>query len=313
MILEVQHETRLTYSAPVVESVTEVRMEATSDHNQSVRSFHLSVSPSTDVFRFVDGFGNHVHHFNLLPSCQEIRIVAAAVVETHPQARQSAASSATHPLIEEQISLPARSFLSLGGPVRYTPRLDSLVDQLRPTPGMPLVDAVMRIAGHIRENFTYAKDVTLASSPIDDVLREGKGVCQDFTHLMIALVRSFGIPARYVSGYIHRPNNESQSHAWCEVWLPDSGWFGIDPTNNRQPDDHFVKVAIGRDFTDVPPNKGMYRGKAVEEIFVRVETRALDQLPSLSWQEIMPTFAVPFTAITSASRHDQAEGGESQQ
>jgi transglutaminase-like putative cysteine protease len=216
-------------------------------------------------------------------------------------------------LNEEKISLPARSFLSLGGPVRYTSRLDSLLEKLRPQPGMSLTDVVMRIAGHICENFTYAKDVTLASSPIDDVLREGKGVCQDFTHLMIALVRSFGIPARYVSGYIHRPNNESQSHAWCEVWLPDVGWYGIDPTNNREPNDHFVKVAIGRDFTDVPPNKGVYRGKALEEIFVRVETQALDRLPSLSWQETMPIFEVPFTAIASRTRHKDAEYGDSQQ
>src|SRR5262249_5369768 len=150
---------------------------------------------------------------NLLPSCQEIRIVAAAVVETHPQPRPLAASTATYPLAEEQIALPARSLLCLGGPGRFTPRPNPPIQSAQPAPGTPLLEVVNRIAGYICDNFTYAKDVTLASSPIDDVLREGKGVCQDFTHLMIALVRSFGIPARYVSGYIHRPNNESQSHA----------------------------------------------------------------------------------------------------
>ena len=98
--------------------------------------------------------------------------------------------------------------------------------------------------------------MTLASSPVDDVLEQGKGVCQDFTHLMIAVLRSFGVPARYVSGYVHRPNKESQSHAWCEVWLPDLGWVGIDPTNDCPVTEHFIKVAVGRDFTDVPPNKG---------------------------------------------------------
>ena len=141
------------------------------------------------------------------------------------------------------------------------------------------------------------RDVTLASSPVDDVLEQGKGVCQDFTHLMIAVLRSFGVPARYVSGYIHRPNRESQSHAWCEVWLPGLGWVGIDPTNDCLVTEHFVKVAVGRDFTDVPPNKGVYRGRVQETIYVRVETRELNNLPSLSWQEQLPPLNVPLTAI----------------
>src|SRR5262249_37488468 len=136
-----------------------------------------------------------------------------------------------------------------------------------------------------------------ASSPIDDVLRHGKGVCQDFTHLMIAVLRTFGVPARYVSGYIHRPDKESQSHAWCEAWLPGLGWVGIDPTNDALVGEAVVKVAIGRDFTDVPPNKGVYRGKATESIKVRVETRTLQALPSMSWQEQLPELQTPLTAI----------------
>jgi transglutaminase-like putative cysteine protease len=116
---------------------------------------------------------------------------------------------------------------------------------------------------------------------------------------MIAILRSFGLPARYISGYLHRPNKESQSHAWCEVWLPDLGWIGIDPTNDLVVNDHFIKVATGRDFTDVPPNKGVYRGQAQETICVRVETRALDHLPSLAWRDELPPLQVPLTAIVS--------------
>ncbi len=102
-----------------------------------------------------------------------------------------------------------------------------------------------------------------------------------------------------MSGYIHRPNKDSQSHAWCEAWLPELGWVGLDPTNNQVIDDRFVKVAIGRDFTDVPPNKGVCRTAGQESIAVRVETRSLDRLPSLSWQEQLPPLAVPLTAIFS--------------
>src|SRR5262249_47205404 len=179
------------------------------------------------------------------------------------------------PLPLDDAELETLDFLQFRGPVRRSPRLVPLLDALRPQPGTLLAPLVLRIASHIRHNFEYAPDVTQASSPTDDLLEMGKGVCQDFAHLMIAVLRSFGVPARYVSGYIHRPNKESQSHAWCEAWLPDLGWFGVDPTHDRLVNEQSIKVAIGRDFTDVPPNKGVYRGAGKESISVRVETREL--------------------------------------
>jgi transglutaminase-like putative cysteine protease len=114
---------------------------------------------------------------------------------------------------------------------------------------------------------------------------------------MLALLRSFGVPARYVSGYVHRANKASQSHAWCEAWLPDLGWVGIDPTNDCLITDHFVRVATGRDFSDVPPNKGVYRGRAEETVSARVETRVLERLPSLTWQDQLPPLDVPLTLL----------------
>jgi transglutaminase-like putative cysteine protease len=312
MILEIQHETRFEYSQPVIESIAEVRMEPVSDADQSCRSFHLAVSPATDVFRYQDGFGNRVHHFNVLPANTQMCILAASVVETHPRHRDFLASAVTYPLGSGGLDVHNLDFLRLTGPVHPTPRLEPVLDALRPEPGAPLGQFVSQAAQYIREHFEYAKDVTLASSPIDHLLEQGKGVCQDFTHLMIAVLRSCGVPARYVSGYIHRPGKESQSHAWCEAWLPDQGWIGIDPTNNRIVDDHFVKVAICRDFNDVPPNKGVYRGTAEESILVRVETRALDRLPSLSWQEQLPPLETPLTAIAPRLRWGPAGDEDSQ-
>jgi transglutaminase-like putative cysteine protease len=313
MILEVQHETRLEYSEPVTESISEFRMEPVSDADQSCHSFHLLVSPPTQVFRYQDGFGNCVHHFNNLAAHRQVQVLAAGLVETHPRPRDLSSSRATYPLSLEEADLGILDFLRFRGPVRATPRLASLVEELRPSNGMALGKLVSQVAHYIHEHFQYARDVTLASSPIDDVLEKGKGVCQDFTHLMIAFLRSFGVPARYVSGYIHRPNKDSQSHAWCEVWLPDLGWLGFDPTNDRAANDHFVKVAIGRDFTDICPNKGNYRGQAQETIFVRVETRALDRLPSLAWQDQLPPLQVPLTAIVSGRRGEVRKDEESQQ
>jgi transglutaminase-like putative cysteine protease len=313
MIVEVQHETRLAYSEPVKESVTELRMEPASDADQSCRSFHLRAHPPAELFRFQDGFGNHVHHFSLLAPHGDVRILAAGVVETHPRPRDLTASRAAYPLALEGGALEVLDFLKMRGPVRASPRLAPHLDELRPRPGMRVAELVASVAHHIRGRFEYARAVTLASSPIDDVLEQGKGVCQDFTHVMIAVLRSFGVPARYVSGYIHRPDKDSQSHAWCEVWLPDLGWCGIDPTNDCVVTDHFIKVAVGRDFTDVPPNKGVYRGRADETMFVRVETRILDSLPSLSWQEQLPPLNVPLTAILPRPRPEGRHEDEMQQ
>lgn len=297
MILEIQHETLLEYSQPVTESVAEVRMEPASGTDQSCCSFHLAVGPATPLFRYTDGFGNHVHHFSLLTPHTEMRMLAASVIETHPQARDLASSRAVYPLALAEGPLEIHGFMQLRGPARPTPLLQPVLDAVAPQPGTRIVDFLLQVCHYIHTHFTYAKAVTAASSPIDDVLAKGKGVCQDFAHLMIAVMRRFGVPARYVSGYIHRPNKESQSHAWCEAWLPDRGWVGIDPTHDQIVNDSFVKVAVGRDFTDVSPNRGVFRGQAAEKISVRVATRALERLPNLSWQEQLPSLDVPLMTV----------------
>lgn len=313
MILEIQHETRLEYSEPVIESVTELRLEPASDACQSCRSFHVAVRPATEVFRFQDGFGNCVHHFNTLSTLDEIRILAASIVETHPPLRDWSSSRAVYPPVLEEGGLELLDYVRFRGPVRQTPLLQPVVEALQPRRGVRIAEFVREVANYIFCHFEYAKRITLATSSIDDVLQHGKGVCQDFTHLMIAVLRFHGVPARYASGYVHRPNKESQSHAWCEAWLPELGWVGIDPTNNRIVDDHFVRVAVGRDFTDVPPNKGVYRGRGEEIISVRVETRSLERLPSLSWQEQLPPLNVPLISLPPTPRGEVAAYEESQQ
>ncbi len=306
MILEIQHETRLDFAGPVTEAVTELRMEPTSDGRQRCHSFHLAVSPATPVFRYLDGFGNRVHHFNLRSAHAQAVILAASVVETARPGTDLAGHPAAYPLDLDGVELDALDYLGFRGPVCRTPLLEPVLDRLRPAPGTRLGEFLLAVSAYIKRHFTYAPAVTHASSPVDDVLRQGKGVCQDFAHLMIAVLRAFELPARYVSGYIHRPGQDSQSHAWCEAWLPGLGWAGIDPTNDRPVDEMHVKVAVGRDFTDVPPNKGVHRGAAQETISVRVATRALEQLPSLSWQEQLPPLHGPLTAIPGPVSRDFA-------
>jgi transglutaminase-like putative cysteine protease len=316
MILEVQHETRLTYSVPVTEWLAELRVEPPSDAGQSCQSFFLGVSRPVQLFQYQDGFGNRVHHFNLLAANAEMRALAASVVVTHAPRYDLVGSSSTWPIPPESLPIETLDFISLRGPVSDSPRLRALVETLRPPPGSRIADLILGVCRFIHERFQYARAVTRATSPIDDVLATGKGVCQDFAHLAIGLLRLLDVPARYVSGYIHRPGKESQSHAWCEAWLPDRGWIAFDPTNNSVIDEKFVKVAIGRDFTDVAPNKGIYRGHGVETIHARVMTRELESLPNVSWREQLPPLDGPMTAVYEHFREipdDSAEAEQQQQ
>lgn len=312
MILEIQHETRFEYTEPVKESTTELRMEPVSNADQSCHSFHLALKPFAELARYQDGFGNRVHAFNLLPAHDYVQILAAGIVETHPVFKAPLVSQDIFPLDSEHAALEAMGFLMLRGPVRHTPFLDRLVEETRPVAGQRVGAWLTDLSRLINTRFQYAPETTLAHSPIDDVLQTGRGVCQDFTHVMIALARTFQVPARYVSGYIHRPGKKSQSHAWCEAWLSDLGWVGFDPTNDLLTDENFIKVAIGRDYSDVPPNKGVYRGRAAETISVRVETRELDRLPSLSWQEELPPLETPLTAIVGGPNKPDADEGQEQ-
>ena len=317
MILEIQHETSLEYTTPVSEWITELRMEPVSDQTQSCHSFHLLVSQPTSPFRYLDGFGNRVHHFNILTTHQKVRILAASIVETSPQGVDVMSSQATFPMNLENAGLEVLEFLGFRDPVRKTPLLEPLRETLAPRSGQRLGPWLYMVGEYIRSNFEYARSFTNSSSPIDDILTHRKGVCQDFAHLMIALLRSFNVPARYVSGYIHRPNKESQSHAWCEAWIPDLGWVGFDPTNGCPASESFVTVATGRDFTDVPPNKGIFRGQGQETISVRVATRQLDRLPSLSWFERLPPLDIPLEKISTfrnkVAADEQVEQQQQQQ
>jgi transglutaminase-like putative cysteine protease len=137
------------------------------------------------------------------------------------------------------------------------------------------------------ESFDYVPKSTKVDSPIDDAIRSQHGVCQDFAHIMIALVRTLHIPCRYVSGYLHRRtqdhdrSTDGATHAWVEAFLPQLGWVGFDPTNNLVAGDRHIRTAIGRDYADVPPTKGVFRGETASELSVAVRVTASDVAPDI--------------------------------
>lgn len=287
MLLRLTHTTELRYTDVISESVMELRMTPRQEADQHRLSFNLAIGPATTVNSYFDWLGNTVHALSISGFHRQIRIIATSVVETDRRQAEvekfadrwagtgGGSAGAEHAVYD---------FLRFDGPVVSSPALHDLVGLLGATPGMSQGELALRMLHLIAERFAYARGHTTSASTTEEILRHGRGVCQDFTHVMIAMARLLGIPARYVSGLVQpdadRFRGYTQTHAWCELLFPMAGWVGFDPTNNCIVGPNFVKVGIGRDYRDVPPNKGVYRGTAREDIEVKVLGERLTTIPS---------------------------------
>jgi transglutaminase-like putative cysteine protease len=278
MFYSIRHVTRFRYSSPVYESVMELRMQPRSEGPQTLRSFQISTNPRAQLYAYTDYLGNAVYHFNVLRAHEELRIEAQAVVEI---ARSPALPEAIGALEWDRYNPYNLSDLhfDLLEPSRFaraSPALSSFREArgLVAPSGDPMT-ALRRLNTAIFEAFDYEIGVTQVHSPIEQALSEGRGVCQDFAHIMIAIARSWGIPARYVSGYLHHGrgrdrSGEDATHAWVEAYLPSLGWIGFDPTNNILAAERHIRAAVGRDYADVPPTRGTFKGDAESELAIAV-------------------------------------------
>ena len=172
--------------------------------------------------------------------------------------------------------------MDLVGPSPLVPRLPELVTTAEPFRGPPGLETVQSLMHLVHERFEYRPDVTTVETSVQQVLTHASGVCQDLAHVLLGLCRAIGIPARYVSGYIMASHEAgaptrgaAASHAWVEAFTPTHGWRGFDPTNDLMASEHHVKMAVGRDYHDVPPTRGTFRGLAVEELSVAVTTHTV--------------------------------------
>jgi transglutaminase-like putative cysteine protease len=275
VFLEVEHHLWLEYDAFINESVVELRLQPKTLSRQAVAAFLLAVGPPATMQRYRDWNDNLVHHFTITKYHDRIEVLSRSLVDTRPSSPALAAIDDPTPLATP---LPPHleDWLALGGPLSETPRLRRFSAGVKTPRNAPLGALVRDLSEHVQRHFKYEKNVTRYDSTTDDFLRLGAGVCQDFAHMMLALLRLRGIPCRYVSGYLHieRESVEpSQSHAWIEFHAPTHGWVGFDPTHHRDVDERYVVVAHGRHYDDVPPNKGLYRGNAHETLRAEVRTR----------------------------------------
>lgn len=275
--MRVIHDTGYAYKSPVTASFNEARLTPRSDLRQNVILNRVETVPATRSYRYVDYWGTAVTSFDLHAPHTELEVTASSVVETDrpepPEIKlgwEDLAGEAVIDKYDEMLS-----------PTRYVPASKRIqrVGRRIAKYNEP-AEAVIEAARWAQGELEYVPGTTGVHTSGVDALREGKGVCQDFAHLTLMLLRSMGIPTRYVSGYLH-PNPdaelgetvEGQSHAWIQAWT--GQWWHYDPTNDAEINEQYISVGVGRDYSDVPPLKGIYSGEGSTDLDVVVEITRL--------------------------------------
>ena len=282
----IDHHTAYYYPDSVHESYTVLHLQPRTDEKQFCTRYSIEITPRVPVHSYVDRYGNDVHHFAILPSHDTLSIATRSTVVTMLEDDAAEPVDATRELLEADQHVPRLyDFQKESTYVRFTSEIETFWHELEP-PADNIGVWCRNVSRHINRTFSYDKEATTVRSTVREALARRAGVCQDFAHVMIAVLRSAGVPARYVSGYIFSGDSRvlgaEASHAWCEAYLPPYGWVGFDPTNDLIVNQHFVKVAIGRDYRDVSPVRGVYRGSDYAEMSVNV---AMDVLASAQQQQ----------------------------
>jgi transglutaminase-like putative cysteine protease len=279
------HVTEFEYEGPVSESYNEVHLQPIDDEYQNCVGFRLRTTPSSSPGTSRDYFGNWVHRFNVMAKHRRLRIEAESVVMTQEPLADLQVSE-TLAAIDRQRAALLDAHYDFLVPSAYVPAVADVRPLLRAAEdasGGTGAGFVRAAATLVHDHFRYARGATQVHSSVCEVLAAGAGVCQDFAHLLLALSRARGLPARYLSGYLV-PRDEGgngveqviggrASHAWAEVFVPGVGWLGIDPTLGTIASARHIRIAYGRDYGDVPPVRGVYRGQAGQRLSVNVLMR----------------------------------------
>lgn len=285
MKLEIQHVTRYTYEEPVTDSVNELRLTPRTNSRQSCYHHEVAIEPSTALLTYEDYFGNRVHAFSVNKSHQQLTIRVKAVVSTLETVWPPPALSPLQELELMRSDPFYDRFVEYLLPTAYTAfsrKLEEYAAAFKPgTEGIyPWAQGLTR---RIHGDLIYDPAATHVHTTVNETLELRRGVCQEYAHLMLAVCRYHGVPARYVSGYHfvgdlsgNNADFEQASHAWVEVLIPGSGWRGFDPTNRAETGWRYVKLGHGRDYKDIVPVKGIYRGTGAQSLAVKVDVRRLE-------------------------------------
>jgi transglutaminase-like putative cysteine protease len=275
--IAIKHRTGYRYEGEVVSSYNEARITPLTTHRQTVMEALVGVSPPAPIFRYVDYWGTFVDAFDIQEPHTDLVVTGTSVVETMPHEEQ--ASMLGWPeLRADEVS---DRYAELLAPTARVPLFEEVVDAAGTIAGgLSPADACLAAGEWVRSRLRYEPGTTDSSTSAQEALRRGSGVCQDFVHLTLAVLRAMGVPARYTSGYLHPSPEagigvtvEGQSHAWLEAWTGE--WQAIDPTNGSPVGQQHVVVGRARDYGDVPPLKGIYHGAPSTGLVVLVELTRL--------------------------------------
>lgn len=283
MRFQIFHRTRYYYRAAVRDSYNELRLRPATLDTSRLEFFLLNVQPPVRLQHFRDTFLNYVHYFDIPEPHHELIIEAQSTLNTTSPYGEGLPLGVAMTALESLSDDLLPEFLGSSRYVEITPDLWKMAIDVR-ADCQDVFQTAQAISAYIHSNFAYAPQTTTATTHVREVIQSRQGVCQDFTHVMIGLCRALGIPARYVSGYLYDGldpglRGAQASHAWCEVFVPGRGWFGLDPTNNTLADERHIKIATGRDYHEAAPVSGHFDGPPGATSALQVDLR-IEPLPA---------------------------------
>lgn len=280
MLIRLLHRTTFVYASKAQDSFNEVRLRPVDDDNQACRSFELRTEPATNPRDYEDFYGNCVHYFDIAAGHTRLVVEAVSEVETTPNSARKVVPKVPLSAFDETNERELNAeFLADSHFVPLDAELWREAQDALSAGRSDVWSDVRSICGHIYKNFAYRPKSTGVGTLATDALKMRSGVCQDFAHIALGMCRTSGIPARYVSGYFMKSkgqpdeSEDEASHAWIEAFIPGFGWSAYDPTHDRPADERYVKVASGRDYGDIKPVSGTYRGGKTRSLLVEVRVR----------------------------------------
>lgn len=252
-------------------------MRPRSEQGQRCLEFELAIDPEAYLNSYTSDLGNVVHHFDIPSEHDKLSVEAVSLVERQPPPKLPTQLSKDTWAEVDRLAQQASNW-DWVHPSHFaepTSRLKALAEQLQISRQIDPLTAVLDLAKRLHRTLKYEPKSTRVDSTIDDCLEQSRGVCQDFAHVFIAIARLLHVPCRYVSGHLFHRSEDTYSerdatHAWVEVLLPELGWIGLDPTNGIPAEERHISVAIGRDYADVPPTRGVFKGSAETKLEVTV-------------------------------------------
>ena len=274
----IKHTTKYNYNAPVIDGATLTRLHPINDDNQKVISHLISITNNPFIESFIDFYNNRVGTFMVIEPHDELNIISEVEVVTSPKLIPDDSIDKTLQWEELKRIKNTTDFIDFTAhkPFKGSKEITDVILDLMLKTKSPF-QAVLAICEYVYNNFEYKTGVTNVKTSLEEAWELKVGVCQDFTNVMLRMVKMLGIPARYVSGYIC-PNDEitrgeGATHAWIEAYIPFYGWLGFDPTNHAIANENHVRLAIGRDYGDCAPVKGVFKGSVEAEMQVTVSVK----------------------------------------